>query len=197
MQEAPDNPVQILRNDKLVAALLLGFLAGNLCLAPMMVFLPLFVKVAYHGTIGTLAALETGFGAGMVAGGVFLSTVRLESRTGVKITVGMIVVAVAYLAFILSAQPWFGVLSLVILGFFLTMTNIVTMTLFQTRLKPQNVVTLMSLVNLISVASLPFSMTVVGLTIGTFSIQTIALVCGGSLLVVTLAIVARRELRTL
>jgi predicted MFS family arabinose efflux permease len=192
-----DSPGRILSRDRVLAVMLLGFLASNLFLAPLMVFLPLFVKAAYHEQIGTLAALEAAMGIGVVVGGAFLSTVRLDSSIGVKIAVGMSAVALAYLGFILSPAPVLGILCLAVLGFFLSMTNVFSMTLFQTRLEPQNVMTFMSLVNLISVASLPFSMTVLGMTVGSMGIRTIALVCGGSLVVVTLGVIARPDIRNL
>jgi MFS family permease len=195
--ETPDSPLQILSGDWVIAMMLVGFLASNLFLAPLMVFLPLFVKSAYHGNISLLASLETALGLGTVAGGLFLSTFRLDSRIGLKIAVGMAAVAVTYLGFVVSPSPWFAIVCLATLGFFLAVTNVFSMTLFQTRLAPRNIVTLMSLVNLISVASLPLSMTAIGMVVGFASIEAIALVCGASLLAVTLVVISQHELRAL
>src|SRR5207249_1189696 len=149
----PAGARQVLARDRVVRLMLGGFLASNLFLAPVMVIMPLFVRLNYHDSIGALALLEAAFGAGTIAGGLFLAAVKLDTRTGVKVATGMSAVALAYLGFTLSGKPWVGAACLLALGFFLETTNVFSMTLFQTRLPPQDVPTLMSLVNLISVAS--------------------------------------------
>src|ERR1039458_5141968 len=76
-----------------------GFLGMNLFFGPLLVFLPLFARAAYGGTIGTLASLETSLGAGTALGGVFLSLVRFDSKAGAKICLGMGLMAVSYVGF--------------------------------------------------------------------------------------------------
>jgi hypothetical protein len=164
-------------------------------LAPLMVFMPLFVKNSYLGNISTLAVLEMTFGIGTIVGGLALSAIRLEGSLGIKIATGMVGVALAYLGFTFSTSPVVGAACLGVLGFFLATTNVFSVTLFQTRLPQHNVPPLMSLVNLISVASLPVSMTVIGLILGSANIKTIAIACGITLLIVTVGIVSQPELR--
>ena len=198
--EAPAEPAtarQVLARDRVVTVMLAGFLASNLFLAPVMVIMPLFVRLSYHDSIGALATLESCFGCGTIVGGLFLATVKLDSRLGVKIATGMSAVALAYLGFTLSSAVWVGAACLAALGFCLEMTNVFSMTLFQTRLPPQDVPTLMSLVNLISVASLPLSMAVIGVAVKGADIRTIAACCGGGLMIATLGVIARREVREL
>jgi predicted MFS family arabinose efflux permease len=191
----PDSAGRVLGSNELLRVMLLSFLASNLFLAPLMVFLPLFVKATYHGQIGTLALLETVFGATTVAGGLVLAVVRLDSRLGRKIVVGMVAVAVSYVGFSLASAPWAGVAWMALLGFFLATTNVFSMTLFQSRLEERNVPTFMSLVNLISVASLPVSMAALGLLITAFDVRKLAIGSSLGLLAVTLAVVTRRDLR--
>ena len=188
---------KLLAGDSLLRLMLGGFLLSNLFLTPMMVFLPLFVKVSYHGAMNTFALLETTLGIGTVVGGIFLSAVQLHSKLGTKISVGMAAVALCYLGFTLSGRPLVGGVCLGILGFSLATVNVFSLTFFQTRTSPKNVPTLMSLVNLISVASLPFSMSIVGLVIEAFDIRKVAFICALGLLATTAGVLSRRQLRSL
>ncbi|MCX5789685.1 MAG: MFS transporter [Elusimicrobia bacterium] len=188
---------KLLAGDPLVTLMLSGFLLSNLFLTPIMVFLPLFVKVSYHGAINTFALLETTLGIGTVAGGLILAVVHLHSKLGRNISVSMAAVALCYLGFTLSGRPLAGGACLGALGFFLATANVFILTFFQTRVSPENLPTLMSLVNLISVASLPFSMSVVGLVIETFDIRKVAIVCAMGLAATTAGVLSRRQLRCL
>jgi MFS family permease len=188
---------ELLRGDGLLAFMLGGFLALNLFLGPVMVFLPLFVKNGYHGTIGALAALETALAAGMVLGGVGLSVLRLDSRVGGKIVGSMAAVAAAYLAFALTRTAWQGGACLFALGAGLSTVNVFALNLFQSRPAARDVPTVMSLVNLISVGSLPFSMAVVGFLVALMPIRSLALASAALLAAATAAVAANRELRAL
>ena len=185
---------KVFRKDSLVAFMLGLFLAMNLFLGPLMVFLPLFVKRIYQGSINTLAWLETSMALGMVLGGVFLSVANLNLRRG-KIISAMMVVAISYLGFTFAKQPWEGALCLLVLGAFLAMSNILALNLFQVRPAQQDVPTVMSLVNLISVASLPVSMICVGFLVEKIEIHRLALSFGCILLAITLGAFFHKELR--
>jgi MFS family permease len=186
---------ELLRGDSLLRVMIGGFLGMNLFFGPLLVFLPLFAKAAYGGSIGTLASLETALGAGTALGGVALSVISLGARPGAKIRASMSLTALAYVAFALTRAPWQGCACLAALGFFLAAANVFNLTLFQTRPAPKDVPTVMSLVNLISTASLPFSMAAMGLLVGRLDVRSLALACSCMLLVVTALLVSNRELR--
>jgi MFS family permease len=185
----------ILRGDSLLRVMLGGFLGMNLFFGPLLVFLPLFVKAAYDGTIDTLASLETSLGAGAALGGVFLSLVRVDSKPGLKITLGMLLTAFSYVGFTLTRAPWQGCACLAALGFFLATVNVFILNLFQTRPASRDVPTVMSMVNLIGTASLPVSMGILGLLVGRVEVRVLALSCSVMLALVTLLLVSNRELR--
>ncbi len=193
--EEPKSAAELLRGDGLLSFLLGGFLAVNLFLGPLLVFLPLFVKDAYHGTINGLAGLETALAAGMVSGGALLSVLRLDSGAGIKIAGSMTAVAAAYLAFALSRQAWQGGACLFVLGSGLSMVNIFALNLFQSRPAARDVPVVMSLVNLISAASLPFSMAAVGFLLARMPVRGLALASAVLLLAATAAVASNRELR--
>jgi MFS transporter, DHA3 family, macrolide efflux protein len=186
---------ELLRDDSLLRAMIGGFLGMNLFFGPLLVFLPLFVKAAYGGTIGTLASLETSLGAGTALAGVVLSLVRFDSKLGAKICWGMGLMAVSYVAFTLTRAPWQGCACLAALGFFLAAANVFTLNLFQTRPAPVDVPTVMSMVNLISNASLPVSMGAIGLLVGRIEVRSLAVACSCMLLLATAFLVSNRELR--
>lgn len=185
----------LLRGDSLLRVMMGGFLGMNLFFGPLLVFLPLFVKAAYGGTINTLASLETSLGAGAALGGVFLALIRFDTKAGAKICLGMGLMAAAYVGFTLTRAPWQGCACLAALGFFLATANVFILNLFQTRPAPRDVPTVMSMVNLISTASLPFSMGVLGLLVGKVEVRSLALSCSCMLMLVTAFLVSNRELR--
>ena len=186
---------ELLRGDSLLRVMIGGFLGMNLFFGPLLVFLPLFAKAAYGGTIGTLASLETSLGAGTALGGVFLSLFAFESKAGAKICLGMGLMAASYVAFTVTRASWQGCACLALLGFFLATANVFILNLFQTRPAPRDVPTVMSMVNLISTASLPFSMGALGLLVGRVDVRSLALACSCMLTLVTAFLVSNRELR--
>jgi MFS family permease len=190
------SPREVLAADGVVAVLLAGFLASNLFLTPMTVIMPLYARGVFHGTISTLAVLEMCFGGGTIVGGLSMAA-RHVSKIGRQITFGMIWVALAWLGFTASPALGIGAICLAFLGYFLSTTNVLSMTVFQQRLPAPDVPTLMSLVNLISVACLPLSMLVMGALAPHFDIRTLALGCALGLLIATGGVVARRDVRVL
>jgi predicted MFS family arabinose efflux permease len=196
-EAAPDTALTLLRRDGVLALMLGGFLGNNLFLTPLMVFLPIFVKDRYHGGVETLAGLEVAIGAGTIAATLLLAALHIDWPLGKRISLGMSLMSAAYIGFALSGSPVAGAACLAALGFFLAATNVFCLTFFQTRVAPQNVPILMSLVNLISVASLPLSMTVLGLIAGKIDIGTVAVVCSAGFALVTAIVVARRPIRQL
>ena len=109
----------------------------------------------------------------------------------------MLAVTLSYIGFTMSTHVWLGAACLGLLGLGLAITNVFSMTVFQTRLQPRDVPVLMSIVNLISVASLPFSMAVLGFVLNAYDIRHVAEFCSLALLVITLTVVTRPSLRTI
>jgi hypothetical protein len=197
--DAPDGRADgiaaVLRADRLVRFMLGGFLAMNLLFAPLLVFLPLFARAAYGGTIGTLAALESSLSGGTLLATAALSVLAPKAGLGARIALGMCATAAAYAAFVLTRAPWQGMLCLAAFGFFLAASNVFILTLFQTRPRPANVPVVMSLVNVIGTASLPLSMGVLGLLVGRFSPRALALCCALGLAAVVARVASDPELR--
>jgi MFS transporter, DHA3 family, macrolide efflux protein len=195
---------RVLNQDPLVRFMLLTFLGMNLFLGPLFVFLPLFVQSAYHGELSILAQFEMAIGIGTVGGGLYLSLAQTGARggqkTGVKILTCMAILSLAYAGFAFSHFFVVACVFLAVLGFALAVANVLILSQFQIRPAPTDVPVVMSLVNLISVASLPLSMTVMGWLMAktpNLDIHLLAVAFGGILSIITAIAALNPRLRRL
>jgi MFS transporter, DHA3 family, macrolide efflux protein len=170
----PPSLREILGREHLVRQMSLAFFAINIFGAPFLIFFPLYVKQVYHLEIGALATLESFFGAGAILGAAALAFARFNSKLGPRIVRSIFCVGVALTAFSLSPNLAVGSVALFFMGLFLTLANIWILTLFQSIVAGGDVPTVMSLVNLVSVAATPLSLGCMGLIIGHFPLIQIA-----------------------
>lgn len=182
--EAPaKNPA---KGDPLIRFMLSLFFLMNLVLTPLFVFLPLFARNQYQGSIHTLAFLEIALGAGSVLGSLTLTFSSGTLKTGVRTILGCLAISASYLFFSLNHVAALGAAALFLLGLCLSLVNISLLSLFQMRPDPGQVPRIMSYVNLISVGALPFSMLLLGGVIEKVNLQTLALTCSITFLGLTL-----------
>ena len=132
-----------------------------------------------------LARLEAFLGDGSVAGGFLLSFVKLPGAIWKRICVCLSLMAVSYFSFTISHNLWQGCFSVLLLGFFLALANVIILTFFQSAPAEQDVPVVMGMVNLISVASLPVSMGVIGSFIEFVNVPNFAALC--AVLVIAIA----------
>ena len=179
---------QVLKSQPVISGMLFTFLFMNFFLAPLMIFMPWYAKNVYADGIVALAKLEFSLGIGTVAGGMLLSLVKLPGSTWARISLSLFMMALAYLAFTFTHDIWLGCLSVLVLGFFLSLANVVCLTFFQSTPEPKDVPTVMGLVNLISVASLPISMGILGAFVESIPVPTFAASCAGVVIAIALLI---------
>jgi len=174
---------------KLIRLMLLSFLFLNLVLAPLLVFMPWYVKHRFGGEISQLAILEAALGIGTVAGSLILSFTSLPGlgRSMRSTTVTLTAISVFYLIFSLSSGLTTASITLALLGFFLALTNVRLLNFFQTEPDQSEVPTVMSRVNLIGIATLPVSMGVLGVFMETISVPPFATACALISIAVSLA----------
>lgn len=184
LQSAPSSIPQ----DRVVFWMLIGFFLMNLLLGPVMAFLPLFAKEVYAGSLTSLATLESALGVGALLGTCMLTILPSRGKIEKNILIGLIVIALSYFFFCSSHQLGSGVVGLLALGFSLSLTNVWILNLFQTRPKPNEVLTVMSWVNLISVASLPLSMSLLATILPFIAVRKIALIFSSILVIGTIGI---------
>jgi hypothetical protein len=180
---------EVLKKQPVIAGMLITFLLMNLFLGPLMIFMPWYARNVYTSGISGFARLEACLGVGTVLGGALLSFVHLPGALWKRVALSLGSMAIAYLLFTFTKDLLLGCACLVLLGFFLAVANVITLTFFQTAPESQNVATVMGLVNLISVASLPISMGVVGMFIDNVSVPIFATLCAS--IVIALAVSIR------
>jgi DHA3 family macrolide efflux protein-like MFS transporter len=196
--DAPPPPLgvfAVLKADPLLRFMLGTFFFINLLLTPMIAFLPLFATRIFHGQISTFAALETSMGIGMLAGALLLSVVHSELPQGIRAVIGMVAAALMYLVFSLNRIPSVAYACLLFLGLALAIVNVSMSTVFQVRTPAQDLPVVMSLVNLITAGALPFSMLLVGVLIGAFEVQKLALTFAVLMTATTFIAAFHREFR--
>ncbi|MBX9723501.1 MAG: MFS transporter [Candidatus Obscuribacterales bacterium] len=168
---------QVLKSQPVISGMLLTFLFMNFFLAPLMIFMPWYAKNVYGDGIAGLAKLEFCLGIGTVAGSILLSFVKLPGSTWKRISASLSLMALAYLSFTFSSSLWPACLSVMVLGFFLALANVIILTFFQNTPEAQDVPVVMGMVNLISVASLPISMGVIGSFVEHVAVPGFATIC--------------------
>ena len=171
-----------------IAGMLLTFLLMNFFLAPLMLFMPWYAKNIYADGINGFARLEAFMGIGTVLGSVLLSFKQIPGATWKRVAFSLALMATSYLAFTFSHTLFYGCLAVSLLGFFLSMANVFILTFFQSASRAEDVPTVMGLVNLISVASLPISMAVVGAFIDKVQVQPFAAACAAIVVAIALSI---------
>lgn len=179
---------EVLKSQPVISGMLLTFLFMNFFLAPLMIFMPWYAKNVYAEGIAALAKLEFFLGIGTVAGGMLLSFVKLPGATWKRVSISLCLMAVAYLVFTFTNYIWFGCIAVLFLGFFLSLANVVCLTFFQSAPAADDVPVVMGMVNLISVASLPISMGVIGSFIETVPVPQFAALCAGIVIAIAFAI---------
>ena len=195
-EQTARSSLDLLRSDSLIFFLLGAFFLMNLVLTPLIAFLPIFAKDQFQGQIGTLASLEMAIGIGTVAGSLGLSILNLKLKTWTSAILGLAVTSLMYLLFSLNHQTSLACLSLLVLGLALSLTNISLLTLFQTRPASKDVPVVMSLVNLISVGALPFSMILIGALIEHIDLHLLSIGLALTLAAITAVTAFHREFRT-
>lgn len=194
-ETAPPRLRDVVRREPWVLKMFLMFLAMNFAFAPLLVFMPLYARQILVGGIGVLAVLEFSLGLGQISGALGLSFVTQTERRGEKLAVCLFFASLGYLGFVLSRSVPVAVASLVGLGLFLAMSNVFIINILQTRPRVENIPSVLSLTNLISVASFPISMSITGWLLKSVALTSIALGCAGALIALSLVTFAVPEIR--
>lgn len=155
---------------QLIIGVMLGvFLLMNLLLSPLHVLMPLMAKDLFGNSFNSLAILETVVGAGILLGGTILSFISVTHKPLFWTWLFLAILSFGFLFFTftgaLGDQKFsflIAALALFVMGFALGIANILIINILQTQPKPHDVPKVMSLVNLISTAALPFSLALLG-----------------------------------
>lgn len=180
---------QVLRSHPQIARMLGSFLFINLAFTPILVFIPWVVEQVYTGTARTLSTLEGAMGLGAIASAAYytMTGMRLEFKVRIRMIAtvafcfGLLFILLAY-----TTSWWQGASVLFVVGLLNAFLNIEVLSFFQTSLKEDEVPAVMTAVNLISVASIPLSMSLTGLVFPYVNVPHFAVICGAITVVVSL-----------
>ncbi len=173
-----------------IRRMLVSFLFLNLIFTPILVMIPWYVEKRYNGDASTLAVIEGAMGIGALLTALVLSLTNWQVQNGQRISMIAIVSFLFGLFFVIFASSsfsWQGALILFFIGIVTTFLNIQVLTYFQMSLKPNEIPAIMNAVNIISAASVPFSLGLSGLIFPRVFIPNFAQACGYIILISSFA----------
>ncbi len=185
----------------IIGVMLTVFLLMNFLLSPLQILMPSMAKEAFGNSFNALAVLETVLGSGILLGGALLTVVSIKHRPLFWTWFFSLIISFAYSFFTLSSHVASNEISifgtsykaslflasgaLFVLGFCLGIANVLIINILQTQPSPQHVPKVMSLVNLIGTATLPFSLALLGLLQSLTSISVLGIAAGALLILVS------------
>lgn len=162
------SPFTIIKKYSAIAKMLFLFFLINFFLNPIFVVIPWYVEKIYHGDGSSLALIEGMMGIGAFLTGIVISILKIDvnekNRTKMISTITFIF-GVLFFLFALSVMTWQGASIMFLVGVITSFLNIQVITYFQTAILEEYVPAVMTLVNLISAASLPFTFIILGITL--------------------------------
>lgn len=190
----------VFKTHKIIGIMLLVFFLMNLLLSPLQVLMPAMAKNLFGNSFNSLAILETILGLGILIGGTVLAVYSVNRRPLLWTWVFLVLISLSFQIFSLAGELGENIISifgvtqkisfiasstaLLALGFSLGVANVLIINILQTRPEPHSVPRIMSLVNLISTATLPFSLALLGILQQSVSIVSLGQWAGGLLVIV-------------
>lgn len=177
-EAAAMNSISLFQTKKIIGIMLLVFLVMNLLLSPLQVLMPTMAKNLFGNSFNSLAILETLLGAGILLGGAILSFITIQKRTLFWTWTFLVGLSFAFLSFTFATSLQVCSVALFLMGFSLGLANVLIINILQTQPNANEVPKVMSLVNLISTATLPFSLALLGLLQQSVAIASVGRVAG-------------------
>ncbi|OYZ20065.1 MAG: hypothetical protein B7Y39_11085 [Bdellovibrio sp. 28-41-41] len=175
---AAANSISVFQTKNIIGVMLIVFLVMNLLLSPLQVLMPTMAKDLFGNSFNSLAILETLLGAGILLGGAILSFITIQTRTLFWTWAFLVGLSLAFLSFTFATNLQVCSVALFLMGFSLGLANVLIINILQTQPKANEVPKVMSLVNLISTATLPFSLALLGLLQQSVAISAVGRVAG-------------------
>ncbi|GEM_PF-1319135 len=177
--------IGFLKSQMIIAVMLGVFLSMNLLLSPLQVLMPSMAKDLFGNSFNSLAVLETVVGSGILLGGAILSFISVKTKPLFWTWFFLVVLSLGFSMFTFAGALGahnisflVASFSLFLMGFALGVANVLIINILQTQPKPNDVPKVMSLVNLISTATLPFSLAILGFLQQSFAIVDLGRLSG-------------------
>lgn len=132
---------------------------------PINIGLPLLVDQSLKGNVMDLSYLESSLAVGMIIGAIVIGILNIQKRRPMiaMLFIGVLSVTTFFLSLI--ANVWQGVLVLIVVGFCLAMTNILTSSLIQEMTDSHIIGRVQSLMATASMGFIPLSLGTVSILI--------------------------------
>ena len=181
---SPPKMLQSLKSNILISTMLILFLFMNILLGPLQVFIPHLAQNTFLSTFDSMAKMEILFGFGIIIGSMLLSFMSINKSQLLISTLLLQMLSMAYIGLSLSQTLSWSMLALFCMGIALGLANVLLINIFQNKPKSAHIPNIMSFVNLISTAALPFSLSILAILQKFYGLDKIVLYCAILLTVV-------------
>ncbi|WP_193657823.1 MFS transporter [Bacillus cereus] len=180
----------------LYTLILVNSVISFLLIGPINTSIPLIVD-RLHGSPIELSFLESSLAVGMILGGLILSWISLKKKRGTMIIISAFFMGISVFLLSQVGLLWQGMFLLCFLGFFMSLSGVLLMTVIQERVDSQKIGRVMSLISTSTQGLVPLAYGIVALILSfNISIFQILLVSGSLISVVMIIVfLTAKELR--
>ena len=153
----------------------------NLVMAPVGALFPILIKDHFNGGAAELAWLQSGFGVGLVIGGLVLGVWRGFKRRIYTSLLGLVGLGLVYgsLGFVPSASFWFAIALAVAGGLIVPMVNGPVQAILQATVHPEMQGRVFTLIRSVGQGMVPIGLAIAGPLADTFGVTNWYIMAGG------------------
>ncbi|MEH6945361.1 MFS transporter [Bacillus sp. JJ722] len=176
----------------LITFMCISLFTNFFLVGPVNIGLPLLVDQSLQGSVMDLSYLESAFAIGMIIGALLVGFLNIKKRRPI-INISLLgILSTATLFLSQMNMVWQGIIILIIVGFCLSISNILSASLVQEMTDPQIIGRVQSLMSTASMGFIPLSLGLVSILIGFgISIQLIIFISTSFLILFTLFILIK------
>ena len=167
-----------IKNTQFVLSMVLLASVLNFFAGPLSIYLPVMAKNVLHAGSQGFGFLASSVSVGGLLGSLCLGLLGNIRRKGLVILGGIFLGGWAIAFFGISTHLWVSMIILGLVGFFLSLTNVVLATLFQSMVPNQLQGRVFGTLNTMSMGLRPISMALAGVLSDLFKVQLVIFVSG-------------------
>ncbi len=181
---------QLVKRYAIVHKMILKMAIVNFFFSSLTIIVPIMAKA----DVKEIAYLMSAIGAGMLAGSLFLSSVKLKLKPNIILSATFVAIGGAFIAAGFTPQLIPLLIEMFIMGFMLNIFNITLIAIYQIRLPRASLGKIMSLIIAVSLSLQPISYGVVGAIIGYVGVFKALLISGIVILISAIGVYRIKEL---
>lgn len=187
---------ELVGENLLVFKVMALFFIINLVVVPIQLFMPLMVKDIFHAKLNILTVFESALGFGLLVGGILIVIYTLKIKMVYRIAIPYMLAAVSYIVFAFNNTSFeISAIMLFLFGFFLSIGNVITISFYQYITPIRYVAQIMVFINLISNASGPIAMIIVGVLLAKTGVTQVAFSYGICFFILSLLLLSIKSLQ--